>query len=337
MAEEIANQLTITLQRVESNDGRSVKYIPVIKHSPSMLLARAVNKIDNKEQLLSLFQVLAYPNIANNDVQKSNAQKKDLYQLQRERTRQLYQATDAIRPTYLVKSLKDNFIEYQHYKMSKELDKRAICDIDGLELLWQQIHVVDDLIADIIHYMPAQMPAGWKIVSQSRNHLNLPTVGKLYLGEPIADQTSLNSYILSHFGVMSHHYDKGQFIGHVVGYLFCCYYFAQLSISYSVTPLESQPDIEYDYASLEVAKMVRLLQGLDVFCRKRIYQLAVIAARLSYYATDKRIEKMLIAEVNDFDKAEQEQYIDILLDKGLMLEDNETHEWHTKTSPNHQR
>jgi hypothetical protein len=80
----------------------------------------------------------------------------------------------------------------------------------------------------------------------------------------------------------------------------------------------------YDYASLETPYMVRLLQGLDGYCKKRVYQLAVICARLSVYASDKRIEKMLIAEVNDFDKKLQQQHLEVLLLQGMMPESQDS-------------
>ena len=110
----------------------------------------------------------------------------------------------------------------------------------------------------------------------------------------------------------------------MIGYLFSCYFCAHLSIIYSVTALGQDVVIDYDYASLETPHMVRLLQGLDGYCKKRIYQLAVICARLSVYASDKRIEKMLITEVNDFDKKLQQQHLDVLLLQGMMPESSDS-------------
>lgn len=100
---------------------------------------------------------------------------------------------------------------------------------------------VDDIIADIVRHMPAQQPAGWQLTTQDgRNPLCFATVGKLKYGKPIRDQGSLNSYVLGHFGVSSFTYDRGYYIGHVVGYLFSCYYCAHLSITYGVTALDSK-------------------------------------------------------------------------------------------------
>ena len=248
-----------------------------------------------------------------------------LYRTQHERTRLLYMASTATRPTYLVQTLKSQFAEHQQYLLAQQLDKRGLMDTDGLERLWQQLHVVDDIIADIVRHMPAQQPAGWQLTTQDgRNPLCFATVGKLKNSKPIRDQGSLNSYVLGHFGVSSFTYDRGYYIGHVVGYLFSCYFCAHLSISYGVTALGPQVIADYDYASLETPYMVRLLQGLDGYCKKRIYQLAVICARLSVFASDKRIERMLIAEVNDFDKKLQQQHLDVLLLQGLMPDSSDS-------------
>lgn len=248
-----------------------------------------------------------------------------LYHAQHERTRLLYMASATARPTYLVQTLKSQFEEHQQYLLAQQLDKRGLMDTDGLERLWQQLHVVDDIIADIVRHMPAQQPAGWQLTTQDgRNPLRFATVGKLKHDKPIRDQGSLNSYVLGHFGVSSFTYDRGYYIGHVVGYLFSCYFCAHLSISYGVTALGQQVVADYEYASLETPHMVRLLQSLDDYCKKRIYQLAVICARLSVFASDKRIERMLIAEVNDFDKKLQQQHLDVLLLNGLMPDSNDS-------------
>ena len=262
---------------------------------------------------------------ASTDKDSVAAQRLALYRAQHERTRLLYMAPANTRPTYLVQTLKSQFVEYQQYLLAQQLDKRGLMDTDGLERLWQQLHVVDDIIADIVRHMPAQQPAGWQLTTQDgRNPLCFATIGKLKNTKPIFDQGSLNSYVLGHFGVSSFTYDRGYYIGHVVGYLFSCYFCAHLSISYSVTALAPEVVADYDYASLETPHMVRLLQGLDGYCKKRIYQLAVICARLSVFASDKRIERMLIAEVNDFDKKLQQQHLDVLLLQGLMPDSNDS-------------
>ena len=253
------------------------------------------------------------------------AQRVALYRTQHERTRLLYMASANTRPTYLVQTLKPQFAEYQQYLLAQQLDKRGLMDTEALEKLWQQLHIIDDIIDDIVRHMPAQQPAGWQLTTQDgQNPLCFATVGKLKHGKPIQDQGSLNSYVLGHFGVSSFTYDRGYYIGHVMGYLFSCYFCAHLSISYGVRALGQQVITDYDYASLETAHMVRLLQGLDGYCKKRIYQLAVICARLSVFASDKRIERMLIAEVNDFDKKIQQQHLDVLLLQGLMPESDDS-------------
>jgi hypothetical protein len=285
----------------------------------------------DKAELVALFtlpvaniMVTKNANSASSDTNVAT-QRVSLYHAQHERTRLLYVASANVRPTYLVPTLKPQFAEYQQYILAQQLDKRGLLDTESLERLWQQLHVVDDIIADIVRHMPAQQPAGWQLTTQDgHNPLRFPTIGKLKHPKPIQDQGSLNSYVLGHFGVSSFTYDRGYYIGHVVGYLFSCYFCAHLSISYGVTALGEQVVGDYDYASLETPHMVRLLQGLDGYCKKRIYQLAVICARLSVYASDKRIEKMLIAEVNDFDKRVQQQHLDVLLLQGMMPESNDS-------------
>lgn len=277
-------------------------------------------------------QLSAHPQLSANqnldaDTSETNVatQRVALYRAQHQRTRLLYLASANTRPTYLVQTLKTQFAEYQQYILAQQLDKRGLLDTDPLERLWQQLHVVDDIIADIVRHMPAQQPAGWQLTTQDgHNPLRFATIGKLKHPKPISDQASLNSYVLGHFGVSSFTYDRGYYIGHVVGYLFSCYFCAHLSISYGVTALGEQVVGDYDYASLETPHMVRLLQGLDGYCKKRIYQLAVICARLSVYATDKRIEKMLIVEVNDFDKKLQQQHLDVLLLQGMMPDSSDS-------------
>lgn len=307
------SKLTVTIQRSQE----------ATEHKAQNPVVPETNRMLTKAELLALFSVPVLPIQTLNDNannQQAAKQRVALYQSQLERTRQLYMASIHSRPTYLVQSLKAQFVEFQHYQMSVELDKRGVAESDAIRKLWQQLHVVDDIIEDIIRHMPAQTPAGWQITTQGRNSLCLPTVGRLRNDPPIADQGSLNSYVLAHFGVMSYTYDRGYYIGHVVGYLFCCYFCAHLTMTYGVTPLAPNLVPDYSYASLETPNMVRLLQALDGYCKKRVYQLAVICARLSHYATDKRIEKMLIAEVNDFDKKLQLRHLDMLLLQGVMPE-----------------
>ena len=317
-------QVTVTLTRRSAapNDNEPKQDSPgtAMEESKTSVAMRSDAKL-SKAELLASYSVSALPLQTLNDTAnntKAAEQRLRLYQQQLQRTKQLYMASADIRPTYLVQHLKSQFDEYQHYQMSKELDKRGVVDIDALNRLWQQLHIVDDIIEDIVRTMPAQKPVGWQITTQGRNFLRFPTVGRLRQDEPVADQGSINSYVLGHFGVMSYTYDRGYYIGHVLGYLFCCYFCAHLTIAYGVTPLSRSMVLGYDYVSLETPKMVRLPQTLDTHCKKRVYQLAVICARLSYYATDKRIEKMLIAEVNDFDKKLQQHHLDLLLQQGIM-------------------
>lgn len=320
---------SLALAAIDNSVVPQQEQVPAIEQKAEYEMTAA----PDKSELLALFTLLAIDddnatdgkNISINTESSVADQRLALYQSQHKRTRLLYQASASSRPTYLVQTLKTQFEEYQQYILSQQLDKRGLIDTDTLERLWQQLHVVDDIIADIVRHMPAQQPAGWQLTAQDgHNPLRLPTIGKLKHSKPISDQASLNSYVLSHFGVSSFTYDRGYYIGHVVGYLFSCYFCAHLSISYGVTALDEQVVADYDYASLKTPFMVRLLQGLDGYCKKRIYQLAVICARLSVYASEKRIEKMLIAEVNDFDKKLQQQHLDVLLLQGMMPDSNDS-------------
>ena len=298
--------------------------LPIMPDKAALLALFILPSTQKPSTQLTAAQTLSADNTDTSETSIA-AQRVALYHAQHERTRLLYMATASTRPTYLVQTLKSQFAEHQHYLLAQQLDKRGLLDTEPLERLWQQLHVVDDIISDIVLHMPAQQPAGWQLISQEgHNPLRFPTIGKLKHPKPIQDQGSLNSYVLGHFGVSSFTYDRGYYIGHVVGYLFSCYFCAHLSISYGVTALGEQVVGGYDYASLETPHMVRLLQGLDGYCKKRIYQLAVICARLSVYASDKRIEKMLIAEVNDFDKKLQQQHLDVLLLQGMMPDSSDS-------------
>lgn len=278
-----------------------------------------------KEALLAQFMLSDVSNQDNDSDSNAIKLRVKLYNQQLERTRRYYEAPEFARPTYLISHLKAQFLEWQQFNLAKNLDTRGLIDIDNLERLWQQLHVVDDLIHDILRKMQSQRPAGWQLtVQDGQNLLALPTVGKLKHPIPIRDQESLVGYVLTQFGVTSFTYDRGYYIGHVVGYLFCCYFCAHLSLSYSMTALHPHAVMDVDFASLETPFMVRLLQSLDGDCKKRVYQLAVICARLSVFASDKRIEKLLIAEVNDFDKQLQQQHLDVLLTQGIMPDSSDS-------------
>lgn len=300
--------------------------LPILDKAGLLALFTVPTAVEMANHSLSSHPLLAHSSFGFDSSEMSVERLRVLhYQWQHERTRQLYMASAHTRPTYLVQILKRQFVEYQQYELAQQLDKRGLIDTDALARLWQQLHVVDDIITDIVQHMPAQQPAGWQItVQEGHNPLCLPTIGALKHAKPILDQASLTSYVLGHFGVSSFTYDRGYYIGHVIGYLFSCYFCAHLSIIYSVTALGQDVIMDYEYASLETPHMVRLLQGLDGYCKKRIYQLAIICARLSVYASDKRIEKMLITEVNDFDKKLQQQHLDMLLLQGLMPESSDS-------------
>lgn len=280
--------------------------------------------VKSKAQLLELFDNEVIEPIEFADAASLfnvNQQRLALYDLQCYRIQQLYLSPAHIRPTYLVQALKPNFIEYHHFQLSEQLDRRGVSDVDEIRLLWQQLHVVDDLIRQLVSQMQPHRHVGWQVTAQTvnmNNILQLPTVGRLGSYPSVADQKSLNSYVLGHFGVFSSTDGMGYYIGHVLGYLFCCYYFAHLSINYAIKPLATNKVAEYDYVKVDTPKLVRLLQTLTGSSKRMIYQLAVLCAKLSVYASDKRIEKLLITEVNDFDKKQQQHYLDLLIHQGMM-------------------
>ena len=195
------------------------------------------------------------------------------------------------------------FVETRKLKIAYNLNARDTAGLDQLQVLFNHLHVVDDLLLAVTSRMPAQRPVGWQMVSLGQNLLNLPTTTPFRIaGEARGVEQSLASTILQFFGVACYSVDKGYFIGHVLGYLFCCYYFAHLGIGYGVTPLKESIAKDYPYQSVNVPELVRLLQQTDETLKAQVYQLAIYAAQISEYAIDKRIEKMLITEVNSFNK-----------------------------------
>lgn len=198
---------------------------------------------------------------------------------------------------------KPHFVETQKLAHATYLNARDVAGLEQLELLSNTLHVVDDLLLNLVQTMPAQRPVGWQLYSLGQNLLNLPTTTPVRSAkEHRRIESSLASTILQFFGVACFSGDKGYFIGHVLGYLFCCYYFAHLSVNYSVTPLKEVIASQYPYQWVEVPELVRLLQETNETHKAQIYQLALYAAQISEYAIDKRIEKMLITEVNSFNK-----------------------------------
>lgn len=195
------------------------------------------------------------------------------------------------------------FIETQKLKVAYHLNARDVVGLNQLQVLFNHLHVVDDLLLAVTSRMPPQRPLGWQLMSIGQNLMNLPTTIPLRsLGEARDIEHSLASTILQFFGVGCYSVDRGYFIGHVLGYLFSCYYFAHLGISYAVTPLKDTIAKDYPYQCVEVPALVRLLQQTDESLKTQVYQLAVYAAQISEYAIEKRIEKMLITEVNSFNK-----------------------------------
>lgn len=198
---------------------------------------------------------------------------------------------------------KHQFVELRKLLTAFHLNARDVAGLEQLQRLFENLHVVDDLLLQVVEAMPPQRPLGWQLVSLGQNLLNLPTTTPLRTPtEARGIEQSLAASILQFFGVGCYSVDKGYFVGHILGYLFCCYYFAHLGVNYSVTPLKEFVAHHYPYQCVEVVQLIRLLQETDETLKTKVYQLAVFAAQISDYAIDKRIEKMLITEVNSFNK-----------------------------------
>lgn len=234
--------------------------------------------------------------------------------LQQERNIQnfydLYQNQNALTHThspnpelFYITQKKPQFVETAKFDIAQHLNARDMASLDLIQPLFDSLYMVDDLVMAVVTAMPHQCPIGWQMVSQSQNLLNLPTLGQLRPpNEHRPLEASVASTVLQFFGVASYTQDRGYFIGHILGYLFCCYYFAHLGIAYAVTPLTEKIAGAYDYQTVTTPELVRLLQSVDETLKTQVYQLAVYTAQMSEYTLDKRIERMLIAEVNNFDK-----------------------------------
>lgn len=204
---------------------------------------------------------------------------------------------------FYIASKKAQFVETAKFNLATNLNARESASLDLIQPLFDNLYMVDDLLMAVVAKMPHHRPIGWQMVSLSQNLLNLPTLGQLRSPcEPRPLEASVASTVLQFFGVASYTQDKGYFIGHILGYLFCCYYFAHLGVAYSVTALTEKIAGSYQYHSVSVPELVRLLQEVDENLKQQVYQLAVYTAQMSEYTLDKRIERMLITEVNSFDK-----------------------------------
>lgn len=230
-------------------------------------------------------------------------QRLQLFRRQEQAVQQCYEQLQNNQILFYISNKKNQFIESQRLQTAFYLDARDTSSLDYVKLLFDNLHIIDDWVMSMVREMPAQRPVGWQLSSQGINALNLPTTSPARVaGDDRSIENSLASTILQFFGVACFSSDKGYFIGHVLGYLFCCYFFAHLNINYGVTPLKEKIAGDYPYQWVDVPELVRLLQEVDESLKKKIYQLAVYAAQISEYAIEKRIEKMLITEVNSFNK-----------------------------------
>lgn len=213
-------------------------------------------------------------------------------------------------PLFYIANKKPQFAETQKLQTALYLNARDVAQLDEIIGLFDNLHVLDDLVMEIVHEMPPQQPVGWQMTSQGLNVLNVPTVGQIRSPNVARGiEQSAAATVLQFFGVASYTQDKALFIGHIVGYLFCCYYFAHLGVAYGVTPISEEVVKDYPYVTLPVPQLVRLLQELDEMVKAKVYQLAVFCAQISEYALDKRIEKMLITEVNSFNKNDMREVL----------------------------
>ena len=215
---------------------------------------------------------------------------------------------------FYISSKKSQFIETKKLQVAKYLNMRDNVGLMQLQHLFNNLHIVDDLVMSISHHLPPQRPIGWQLVSQSKNLMNLPTVGLMPSSADFRGlEHSLAATVIQFLGVACYHNDRGYFVGHILGYLFSCYYFAHLGVNYSVTPLKEAAIPNYPYQVINVAELVRLLQSLDESLKAQVYQLAIYCAQISEYAVDKRIEKMLITEVNSFNKQDLRDELSVLV------------------------
>lgn len=206
---------------------------------------------------------------------------------------------------FYIANKKSQFAETKKLQIAQYLNARDAVQLDEIMTLFDNLYVLDDLVMETVQTLPYQQPVGWQLSSLGLNLLNLPTIGQLRPPNMARGmEQSAAATVLQFFGVTSFTLDKAVYIGHVAGYLFCCYYFAHLGVAYGVTALNEEVVKDYPYVTLPVPQLVRLLQELDESIKANIYQLAVFCAQISDYAIDKRIEKMLITEVNSFNKNE---------------------------------
>lgn len=230
-------------------------------------------------------------------------QRLQLFHQQEQAIQSFYQNNQLNQCLFYVASKKLQFVETQKMQTAQYLNIREVTELEPLSYLFNSLHVIDDLISALVTMMPTQRPVGWQVLSQQLNLLNLPTVGNIHPPNEVRKvEQSLVATVLQFFGVASYTFDRGYFIGHILGYLFCCYYFAHLGVNYAIIPLSKEIIPEYTYQSINVPQLVRMLQELDKDLKTLVYQLAIYCAQISEYAIDKQIEKMLIAEVNSFNK-----------------------------------
>ena len=108
------NSETIAVEQAQPEQSNSVEIADIPMAMPN-----------NKAELVRLYQ--PEPLEINNSVQakemeKVAEQRVALYQNQLRRTEIFYTVKPILRPTYMVQTLKPQFVEYQHYQMGGALD-----------------------------------------------------------------------------------------------------------------------------------------------------------------------------------------------------------------------
>lgn len=231
---------------------------------------------------------------------------------------QYFEQSQPYQLLFYVASKKHQFVETKKLQIASYLNIRDNVGLWQLQQLFDNLHIVDDLVMSISHHLPAQRPIAWQVISQNKNLMNLPTVGISPVAQAFRGiEHSLAATVIQFLGVACYHQERGYFVGHILGYLFICYYFSHLAINYSVTPLKEPTIIDYPYQIIAVPELVRLLQAIDESLKSQVYQLAIYCAQVSEYAVDKYIEKMLITEVNSFNKQDLRDELSMLVQYDL--------------------
>lgn len=246
------------------------------------------------------------------DISKDNAENKvETVEAQRHRIHQ--KQTNAIeqlsKTVFPIETIRQNLLEWQRFKVVKDLDKRGLNEVDELYTAFDHLYLIDDILQQVLPNLHQHDCFGWKLNSASTNKLSLDVVGNQINNNLAESFKSAAAYTLAHFGSSSYLKDSSIFIGNIAGYLFVSYFCAHLKISYSVTSLPQSVLPDASYQTPTIVTNTQQVQSLPLQTKKQIYQLAVLCANISVHAINKVIETMLIADVNDFDKKKEQEVL----------------------------